>query len=384
MEFRRIARAPRAAASEERLDTLNKALGLWCGPLFADGPEWIRTDPLVRQWEDTRITMALELADTALEAGKAELALDHLERMAAESPYEERLHARLLMLLRACGRRAEALLRYEMVRHRLADDLGVGPGRALTEVHTQLLREPRPVLRALPPKAGDLVVGTLEAMVALPHMRALLAEMRIRYPALAIKVRHLDFVEQVNALPRGEVDVVVLYLPVPAGVEVEPLAVERRVIAVSETHPFATRDRVTLADLADQAVVSVSQAVPEEWRSFWAVDPRPDGTRVTFTDDEASNLEALFSAAALGPNITIVPAACRELYPRPGIVYVDVTDMAPITSVLAWLPGRESPAVTALVREARRQREETLTGGTDRPDGCDACDECGAEVLPAS
>jgi DNA-binding transcriptional LysR family regulator len=141
---------------------------------------------------------------------------------------------------------------------------------------------------------------------------------------------------------------------------VEPLASERRVVAVSSGHPLAVRDRVALADLVDQNVVSVSESVPQEWRDFWAVDPRPDGTAVSYTGDRASNLEALFSAAALGQNITIVPAACRELYPRPGITYIDVTDMAPITSALAWIPGRESPAVTTLVREARRLRGPTI------------------------
>src|SRR4051812_28978541 len=74
-KYQQLVQAPRAADPGERARDLHKALDLWRGPLFADGPEWIRTDPLVRRWEESRITLALELADTSLQAGQPEFAL---------------------------------------------------------------------------------------------------------------------------------------------------------------------------------------------------------------------------------------------------------------------------------------------------------------------
>lgn len=354
-EFQRLAAAPRDADPEARARALQEALELWRGPLFADGPEWIRTDPLVRRWEESRIGLVLEFADATLAAGKPELALTQLEPLAAELPYDERVHARLMTVLLASGRRAEALLRYEDVRRRLADELGVGPGAALSEVHAQLLKEPR-VSRGPhePAKSAELVIGSLEAIISLPEVRALLAAMRLEHPEIAIKIRHLDFVEQVTALPQGQADVVVVFLPVPAGVEVAELGTGTRSVVVNNAHELAALDHLTIAGMAGHHVVSLSPKVHEEWRSFWAVDPRPDGTRVSFTDDEVTNLEELFSAVALGPNITIVPSACRELYPRPDLTYIEVVDMEPIVVALAWLPGPERPALKALVDQATR------------------------------
>nr|WP_239063247.1 BTAD domain-containing putative transcriptional regulator [Streptomyces sp. SID13031] len=364
-EYQQLALAPRSADPDERAQALHHALSLWRGPLFADGPEWIRTDPLVRRWEESRISLALELADAALQAGKPEFALDQLEQLASELPYDERVHARLLTILLASGRRAEALRRYDEVRRRLSEELGVGPSAELVEAHAELVREPRSARLPFhdPPKSGELVIGSHEAMIALPAVRALLAEMRARHPEITIKVRHLDFVEQVTALPQGQVDVIVAYLPVPAGVPVEPLATGTRVVACSNTHALASRDHLYLADMADHMVVSLSPSVHQEYRDFWAVDPRPDGTRVVYTDDEVTNLEELFSAVAIGPHITVVPEACRELYPRPDISYIDVLDMAPITVALAWLPGPVRPALTTLIKEATRVRNNGLGQG---------------------
>ncbi len=356
-EYQRLVLAPRSADPAERATELHRALSLWRGPLFADGPEWIRTNPLVRRWEESRIGVTIELADAALQAGTPEFALDQLEQLASELPYDERIHARLLTILLASGRRAEALLRYDEVRRRLADELGVGPSAALAEVHAELLHEsPRSSEAYQRSSSRELVIGSLEAIVTLPEVRDLLSAMQVRHPEVTIKVRHLDMVEQLGALPQGTVDVVVLYLPVPEGVLVEPIVTGTRAVAVHPTHALAAHDHLTIADLTGHEVVSLSPSVHEEWRSFWAVDPRPDGSRVSFTDDEVTNLEELFSAVALGPNITVVPAACRELYPRPDITYIDVIDMAPITVALAWLPGPERPALTTLIKEAARLR----------------------------
>ncbi|WP_328325635.1 LysR substrate-binding domain-containing protein [Kribbella sp. NBC_00382] len=355
-KYQQLVLAPRAADPLDRAQALHHALDLWRGPLFADGPEWIRTDPLVRRWEESRISLVLELADAALQAGRPEFALDQLEQLASELPYDERVHARLLTILLASGRRADALRRYDDVRRRLAEELGVSPSAALSEAHAELLREPRSARAPFHdrPKSGELVIGSHEAIITLPEVRALLAEMRVQHPELTIKVRHLDFVEQVTALPQGQVDVIVAFLPVPPGVPVQAIGTGTRAVAVSNHHELATRDHLLIADLKGHKVVSLSPSVHQEYRDFWAVDPRPDGTRVDFTDDEVTNLEELFSAVALGPNITVVPAACRDLYPRPDIAYIDVLDMAPITVALAWLPGPDRPALTALIEEAAR------------------------------
>ncbi|WP_143658156.1 LysR substrate-binding domain-containing protein [Embleya scabrispora] len=380
-EYRRLVDGPRPSDPRERKRMLHRALDLWRGPLFANGPHGLRDDPLVVRWEASRIALALELADATVEAGDpTDPVVERLECLAKEYPYEERVYAALLHGLRLGGRRAEALRRLESVRRMLADELGIGPGVVLAEAQAELLRDSAP-----PPAAGSryrtdapadargsvptardgrLVLGSFEAQLALPHVRALISGARERHPGVVVEVRHLDFVGQTAALLSGEVDVVLCYLPVAPGIRAEPLVVEPRVACVAAADPLAACSEVAFADLADRTVVSVDPRVPREWRDFWAVDPRPDGGRVVYSDDRVSNVEALFAAVSAGNGIAFLPAAGRRLYPRPGIAYVDVTGLPPCTAGVAWIPDRERDAVRAFVEGARAH---VLAGDGESP-----------------
>ncbi|MQA83495.1 MAG: tetratricopeptide repeat protein [Streptosporangiales bacterium] len=130
-----------------RIGHLQGALDEWRGPVLDGSPDWIRSDPLVVELERLRTDGACALAEAALQASRPTLALPHLERLAAALPYDEPLHARLMALLGASGRRADALRLFEEIRRRLAEELGVDPSDALREAHVALLRsdgEPRP------------------------------------------------------------------------------------------------------------------------------------------------------------------------------------------------------------------------------------------------
>ncbi|QKW19354.1 winged helix-turn-helix domain-containing protein [Kitasatospora sp. NA04385] len=141
------------AAAEQ----LTAALALWRGPALADLPD--RTAPAARleaQREEARrhrLTAALELGRTAeVTAELAELCRDH--------PFDEQLQALQLRALRAAGRTAEALGRYEEIRRTLAEELGTDPGPELRSLHQELLRSepvaapaPAPAPRPRPPRA---------------------------------------------------------------------------------------------------------------------------------------------------------------------------------------------------------------------------------------
>ncbi len=126
-----------------RVEHLRSALDEWRGPVLADAPEWVRTDPVVTGLERSRADHARELADAALRAGRPEVALGHLRQVATALPYDEPLQATLITLLGACGRRAEGLRLFEEARQRLADELGVDPSDELREAHLTLLRSDR-------------------------------------------------------------------------------------------------------------------------------------------------------------------------------------------------------------------------------------------------
>ena len=125
-----------AAARRARLV---QALALWRGVPFADvevpalaGAE---TAGLVE-----RYLAALEWrVDLDLADGRHRGLVAELGQLAAEHPLRESLWARLLVALDRCGRPAQALARYEMVRQRIAEELGADPGPELQRLHNDLL-----------------------------------------------------------------------------------------------------------------------------------------------------------------------------------------------------------------------------------------------------
>ncbi|MFH8371693.1 LysR substrate-binding domain-containing protein [Streptomyces sp. NPDC018031] len=199
--------------------------------------------------------------------------------------------------------------------------------------------------------SGRVVLGCY--VTALPVITELVTRVRRDHPGLDVVPREVDFVEQSGALLDGRVDAVLCYAPVPPGVQTLRLATEPRAVCLWDTHPLAGRDAVSLAELAHLPVVGLAPAVHRDWRDFWAADPRPDGTPVTHTAHAATTFESSLSAVSRGQGIRIVSAACRELFPRPGIGYVDLADAPPCTAVLAWAAARRDvPGVAALRRTA--------------------------------
>ncbi|WP_336206539.1 AfsR/SARP family transcriptional regulator [Nonomuraea sp. LPB2021202275-12-8] len=148
------ARLAAARLHDDPIPLLGEALALWRGGVLADAPEWLRTDPAALQLDQERLSCARALADLALSSGRAPEVLAMVEAVAARFPYDESIQARLLSLLGACGRRAEALHRFESIRRRLAADLGVDPSPLLRDAHTALLRDPPERRSAVPAPAA--------------------------------------------------------------------------------------------------------------------------------------------------------------------------------------------------------------------------------------
>lgn len=202
--------------------------------------------------------------------------------------------------------------------------------------------------------SARLTVGTIGAEAAMPHTRSVLRSLKERHPGTEIQVVTLNFVDHIDALFRQEVDVVFLRPPVPDGIETHHLASEPRVACLSADDPLAHLPRVGLEQLADRPVVRMPQRLPQVWRDFWAVDPRPDGSPVTY-GPVVPDMEALLHTVAVGEAMCFLPAAARDFFPRPGVRYVDVTGLTPSVSSLAWLAARRDAPTIAAARHAARR-----------------------------
>ncbi|MGW8376975.1 LysR family transcriptional regulator [Streptomyces sp. ODS28] len=218
--------------------------------------------------------------------------------------------------------------------------------RAVLSAVDDLQRAVREVRRGSP---GPMTLGSFEATASLPPVPAILDALRSRTPGLGIQLTCQGFAECPYALVNGLVDAAFTFLPVPEGVQTRTVATGPRCAAISSADPLAGRGTLTLADLAARPVIGWAPGVPGAWREQWSADPRPDGSRARCSGHEVAGYESALPLIALGEGIQFVPSVARELYPRPGVSYVEVTDLPPCTAVLAWLPERrDDPRVAAL------------------------------------
>ncbi|MFI9203488.1 LysR family transcriptional regulator [Streptomyces sp. NPDC053048] len=233
--------------------------------------------------------------------------------------------------------------------------------RAMVDVADEL-RQAVETARRSPALTGRLVLGAYA--VALPVIRTIVQRMRERHPELDVELREVTFAEQARVLLDGRVDAVVCFGPLPAGLQTLEVATQPRLVCLADDHPLARRDRVTLAELAGIPLINVADEVPRVYREFWSADPRPDGSPVLFTDHRATTIDTLLSAVCLGQGMAFMAGDVRELIPRPGISYVDVTDLPPCSVVLAWPAARrDNPAVVALRGVVREVCAATMASG---------------------
>ncbi|MFI9772886.1 LysR family transcriptional regulator [Streptomyces sp. NPDC052415] len=202
--------------------------------------------------------------------------------------------------------------------------------------------------------SGRLIVGTMGAEASMAHTRAVLGLLQERHPGTTVQLVNLGFGDHMAALAQQEADVVFLRPPVTDDIETHHLATEPRVACLCADHPLAKLPQLTLAQLSGIPVVDMPAQVPRLWWDFWAVDPRPDGSRVCY-GPVVTDMESLLHTVAAGEAMCFLPAAAREYFPRPGIRYIDVVDLTPSTSALAWSRRRRSEPTIRAIRHAARE-----------------------------
>ncbi len=144
------------------------ALATWHGPLLANAAPRLRGHPAALALQQSRIAAAIALADLAMARGANEEAVAALRHAAGDEPRHEGLTARLMLALAAGGQQSAALELYHRLRGRLAEELGVEPGRQLQDAYLKILRREVPeaaVTDAMEPAVPAAVRATVPAQL---------------------------------------------------------------------------------------------------------------------------------------------------------------------------------------------------------------------------
>ncbi|MFJ9622711.1 AfsR/SARP family transcriptional regulator [Streptomyces sp. NPDC101181] len=128
-----------AGQSAYAMTTLREALALWRGPLLS-GTGGSVLSAASAALEERRLTAVEQLFDLRLASGEGSEIIGELREFIDAHPLRETLRGQLMLALFRSGRQADALEEFAKVRDYLIDELGIGPGDALSELHNAVLR----------------------------------------------------------------------------------------------------------------------------------------------------------------------------------------------------------------------------------------------------
>jgi DNA-binding SARP family transcriptional activator len=171
LRFRRL--LAEAGTAQQRGDLRDAAelsaaaLAQWQGAPLMDVPQ-LAGHPKVIALAEERHAALGRYGELMIMLGTVSEALPALEEAAAAQPLDEAGQARLIRAYAVAGHRAKAFATFHDARRRLADELGVDPGRALSAAHEAVLRdpgEPTAVATPVPPPPAPAPVRPAPAQL---------------------------------------------------------------------------------------------------------------------------------------------------------------------------------------------------------------------------
>jgi DNA-binding transcriptional LysR family regulator len=224
----------------------------------------------------------------------------------------------------------------------------------LTDAGRQLLEDARPLLasaeamrrRAVQASRGSwtFTIGFMPGITITAAVRALTA----KHPDLTVELVRTSWVDQIDVLHDGRVDVSIVRLPIDQqGLSVRRLFDEPRVVMLPADHRLAGKQSVQIGDLADDHLLQDPDAVPE-WRDI-AVELREGRARPV---PSFHSIEEKLEHVAAGRGVSVIPLSAAKFYTRPDVVPVPVEDIALNHVCLAWTASRRSRIINDFVEIA--------------------------------
>jgi DNA-binding transcriptional LysR family regulator len=201
---------------------------------------------------------------------------------------------------------------------------------------------------------GTLRIGLLAANSGGPHLTAIIERFERDHPECEVIVSEVLFTDPLGPLRSGEIDVMTARLPIEQpDLTVGPtLAREPVVLAVSEHHPLAGHERVSIEDMADYRVAPIADS-PKELID--TVFPRraPSGRPIRRLTRRPKTPHEVTSLIVRGQIVHPTVPSFAEYFGQPGIIYVPISDMPQQRSGLVWRRRDTNPRLRALIRAAR-------------------------------
>jgi SARP family transcriptional regulator, regulator of embCAB operon len=170
--------AAAAGRFEHASSHLSAALAEWRGPVLDDLRDFAFVDAFATALSEDKVVAHVALAAAEIACGRAYAVIGDLEVLTAEHPFRERLWAQLMTAYYVVERQSDALDVYRRLKANLAENLGIDPGRTVSELHERILRqEPLDAKKTAQTTAKHSVVdlgpdtGTMPGQSAVAELR---------------------------------------------------------------------------------------------------------------------------------------------------------------------------------------------------------------------
>ncbi|MEU7953917.1 BTAD domain-containing putative transcriptional regulator [Micromonospora chalcea] len=159
----------RGGAPEEAVSGLREALAMWRGPAL-DGLRTPALTAAAQRLDERRMTVVERCLGLELGLGRYDSVIGRLTELVEAYPWRESLVGQLMRALYLADRQGEALDRFDQLRRRLAEELGIDPTAQLIRLRDLILRND-PSLRSAP-DAGPAVAPSDHPPAAGPRPAA--------------------------------------------------------------------------------------------------------------------------------------------------------------------------------------------------------------------
>ena len=221
----------------------------------------------------------------------------------------------------------------------------------LTEGRRLLKQSERALALTRAAESERLTIG-FYGSAATAWLPRLLRHFSERYPDVDVSVKDL-LLGGIEDILDGSVDIAFTrLLPGQAGIELEVIAREPRLVALANTHPLSDRGSLTFDDLRGESFITNpvidAQSPPVRWLAEQARHGLPGHVAA-----QAASVQEILTLVATGRGVSLVPASVADHYPRADVSYVQVTDADPAVVSLAWQREAVRPTVDAFIATAR-------------------------------
>jgi DNA-binding transcriptional LysR family regulator len=152
-------------------------------------------------------------------------------------------------------------------------------------------------------------------------------------PGTLVELASIAWASQADSLTDQLVDLAFVQAPLPSNrVVLAPLVDVARVAAFHSDHPLAQRSSLSIADLADVAILDARYN-----RDFWLVLPRPDGRTPEIVPASTGSVEEMLAVVAAGKGMAITVASLATTHRRDDVAFVPIDDIEPVTLSFARL-----------------------------------------------